>query len=273
MDLEAYFKRIGYAGPARADLETLTGVHRAHALSIAYENLDVQLGRRLNRSAQDAFDKIVGRRRGGWCYEMNGLLSAALEELGFRIKRLAGAVMRDQRGDDVIGNHLVIIVDLPEGDFLADVGFGDGPMEPVPLMAGPFRNGPLNCNLMQGADGWWRYTNDPRTGGLSFDFNLEVFGEDALERMCGFLQTSPMSPFVQNAVVQRWFEAAHYSLRGRVLRVLDADGERKSVIDSADAYVETLLRLFGLSVPQARSLWPAIVARHEDLFAGKNPLG
>ena len=70
--------RIGFSGVARPDLATLRAIHRGHALGISYENLDVQLGRPLSTSPAEAFDKIVRRRRGGWCYEMNGLMGAAL---------------------------------------------------------------------------------------------------------------------------------------------------------------------------------------------------
>ena len=83
MDLDAYLARIGYAGTPRVDLETLGAIHRAHLLAIPYENLDVQLGRPGDVSLRHAFDKLVTARRGGWCYEMNGLLGWALNEIGF----------------------------------------------------------------------------------------------------------------------------------------------------------------------------------------------
>src|SRR5687767_1260505 len=99
MDIQAYFDRVGFTGVARPDLATLKVLHRAHALAISYENLDVQLGRPVTTDPAAAFEKIVRRGRGGWCYEMNGLLGAALDEIGFEVTRLAGAVMRSVRGD------------------------------------------------------------------------------------------------------------------------------------------------------------------------------
>ena len=94
MDLQLYLDRIGFAGASRPDLATLRAIHRGHSLSISYENLDVQLGRPLTTSPAEAFEKIVRRGRGGWCYEMNGLLAAVLEEIGFKVTRLAGGVGR-----------------------------------------------------------------------------------------------------------------------------------------------------------------------------------
>lgn len=273
MTLQRYLDRIGLHEPVKPDLDTLRRVHRAHALTLTYENLDVQLGAPVTRDAAASFDKIVRRGRGGWCYEMNGLLAFALEEIGFDVTRLAGAVMREELGDFMIGNHLVLHVRLDGDDWIGDVGFGDGLIEPVPLKEGPIFGSPLACHLERIAGGWWRYHNDPRAGGPSFDFHPAVTDETLLEDRCRFLQTDPMSPFVQNAVVQRWRNDEHWSLRGRVLRVLSPGGERKSLIASADDYVRTLRIDFGVDLPEAASLWPAIEKRHEELFAGKDPLG
>src|SRR5690349_13822179 len=99
MQLSAYLDRIGYGGPVRADLATLKALHRAHLLTIPYENLDVQLGRRVTTDPADAYDKIVRRGRGGWCYEMNGLFAWALGEIGFSVIRMAGAANRELLGD------------------------------------------------------------------------------------------------------------------------------------------------------------------------------
>ncbi len=231
MNLQRYLDRINYRGPVRTDLQTFRGVHRAHAEALTYENLDVQFGVPVTRDAAASFDKIVRRGRGGWCYEMNGLLAWALEEIGFDVKRLAGAVMRDQMGEFMIGNHLVLLVRIEETDWIGDVGFGDGLIDPAPLAEGPLGGNPFRCRLEQLGDGWWRYHNDPRAGGPSFDFNLDVSDETLLEEKCRFLQTDPISPFVQNAVVQRWKDGAHLSLRGRVMRRLTPDDEEKSLVE------------------------------------------
>jgi N-hydroxyarylamine O-acetyltransferase len=121
--LDAYFARIGFRGETRVDRETLFAIHRAHLLAIPYENLDVVLRKPVTRDPAAAFDKIVHRRRGGWCYEMNGLLAWALGQVGFRVTHMAGAVHRAAYGDATIGNHLVLRIDLDE-PYLCDAGFG-----------------------------------------------------------------------------------------------------------------------------------------------------
>ncbi|MCB2113206.1 MAG: arylamine N-acetyltransferase [Parvularculaceae bacterium] len=266
MNLNAYLARIGVRGPVKPDIDGLRRVHRAHALSLTYENLDVQLGAPSDRSAANAFDKIVNRRRGGWCYEMNGLLGWALDEIGFRVTRLAGAVMREKSGDDVIGNHLVLLVEIDDARFICDVGFGSGPIDPFAMREGPISIGAFNYRLSDLGSGWWRFTEDERMGAMSYDFNRAVDDEAMLERQCRFLQTDPSSPFMQNAVLQRWAEDTHYSMRGRVLRILSPRGENKSLIETADEYARAVRDVFGVECPDAQKLWPAIMRRHLEIF-------
>src|SRR4051812_23247177 len=130
MNLQAYLARIGYQGDLSPTAETLRGIQRAHLLAIPYENLDVHLGRPLTLEPAVAYDKIVGQGRGGWCYEMNGLLGWALEEIGFSVTRLAGANRRGPGGSRVPGPHLVLRVDLDGETWIVDAGYGDGPIEP-----------------------------------------------------------------------------------------------------------------------------------------------
>lgn len=264
--LAAYLHRIGLDAAPAADLPTLRTVHRAHVEAIPYENLDVQLGRPVTRDVAAAFDKIVTLRRGGWCYEMNGLLAWALEEIGFRVRRLAGAVGRAAGGDATVGNHLVLLIDLDGEIWLADAGFGDGLIEPTLLREGAFEVGPLTCRLNRIEGGWWRYSNDPSGAAPSFDFHADVSDDTLLDAACVRLQTDPESPFVQTAVVQRWRDGEHASLRGRVLTTVSASGAAKATIADAATYVAVLRDRLALDLPEAATLWPKISARHEAVF-------
>lgn len=266
MDLSRYLARIGYEGTARADLDTLREVHRRHLLAIPYENLDVQLGRPVGVGVEAAYDKIVRRGRGGWCYEMNGLLGWALGELGFSVTRMAGGVARALGGDFMVGNHLVLRVDL-DGPWIADAGFGDGPLEPYPLAEGAFRQRWFDFRLEALEDGWWRLHNHPHGSAPSFDVRNLAADEALLAEKCQFLQTAPQSPFVQNAIVQRHTPQGLLMLRGRVLRAAGADGLQTRLIETARDYVALLKNDFALDLPEAADLWPAIQARHDALFA------
>ncbi len=88
MDLQQYFSRIHYDGTPKVDFPTLAQIHHQHLLHIPYENLDVQLERPLDLDTTRIFEKLVTNHRGGWCYEMNGLLEWALKEIGFTVTRI-----------------------------------------------------------------------------------------------------------------------------------------------------------------------------------------
>ena len=270
MDVNAYLARIDYSGPIRQNLVTLTALHRAHLRAIPYENLDVQLGFAVRMEPAAIFEKIVTNRRGGWCYEMNGLFGWALAEIGFDVTRSAGAVMREARGNEVAGNHLVLKVELDEGVFLADVGFGDGPLDPIRVVEGPFTSNGFDFALSRQPEGWWRLHNHPGGGAPSFDFDMSAADEALLARKCAWLQSSPESAFVQNAVVQRHFPQGIRVMRGRVFRELTAEGKKDQLVNSASEYVEILADVFGLRLPEAASLWPKICTRHEALLAGQS---
>ncbi|GAB3999308.1 hypothetical protein GCM10029992_27700 [Glycomyces albus] len=136
VQLDAYLERIGLRTPRRPSLRTLTALHRAHIEAIPYESLDIHLGMPIRLERDALFDKLVTRRRGGFCYEQNGVLAHALEALGFEVVRLRGAVDRSARGDGEWFNHMPLLVRLRQGDFLADAGLGVGFNEPLPLDEG-----------------------------------------------------------------------------------------------------------------------------------------
>ena len=161
MDLSAYLTRIGYEGDLTPTRQTLAAVQRAHLLAIPYENLDVQLGRPRTTAVSEAYAKMVGGRRGGWCYDMNGLLGWALKEMGFSVRRLATGVYRSGAGDEAVGNHLVLRVDFEDGLLLADAGLAGGPFTPYPVVEGEFSAHGFSFRLEAIEDGWWRLHNHP----------------------------------------------------------------------------------------------------------------
>lgn len=270
MDVQAYLDRIGYAGIPRVDLATLRDLHRRHLQAIPYENFDVQLRRPGSLDPQRAYDKIVGGGRGGWCYEMNGLLAAMLREIGFTVTEMAGAVLRSERGESSHGNHLVLRVDLDQ-PYIADVGFGDGTLEPVPLSAGNYHCAGFDFRIEQLEDGWLRFHNHPQGGAAYFDFQDAPAQRAQLEATSHWLRTSPESIFTQTALAFRHHPGGVRVLLGRTLNQVTPDHKTSKIIETADELVAILREEFSLDLPEAASLWPAICAKHEELFATDAP--
>lgn len=135
LDLSAYLDRISYHGPAAPAAAALAALHRAHVAAIPFENLDVILGRGVSVELPDIQAKLIHARRGGYCYEHGLLFAAVLQRLGYPVARLLARV-----GEDLVRprprTHLAVAVTVGDTRWLADVGFGSGLQEPIPLRPG-----------------------------------------------------------------------------------------------------------------------------------------
>jgi N-hydroxyarylamine O-acetyltransferase len=132
-DLDAYLTRIGHVGSVDVSEETLKALHLGHVFHIPFENLDVHLGREIRLDAASLMAKLVRARRGGYCYEMNGLFALVLTVIGFDLDHLMARVLKDARGTPPLSHH-VLLVRTGGCRWLADVGFGgDGLLLPLRL--------------------------------------------------------------------------------------------------------------------------------------------
>jgi N-hydroxyarylamine O-acetyltransferase len=259
-DIDRYLARVGYTGSLDISIETLTALHRAHLLAIPYENLDIHLGRRLTLDPDHIFRKLVDEQRGGWCYEMNGLFGRVIQSIGFPVRYVAGAVGRATRGDSVEGNHLVLIVTL-EKPWIADVGFGDGFIDPLPLAPDMYRQGFLDYAVEQHEERWIVHVHE-FAGADSFDFTLQPRAMSYFTRQCHELQTSPDSGFVRTTVCQRFVPDGIVTLRGAVFRRVSSGGAVDRTIEDADDYLSVLDEHFGLRVAGTEALFPRVWERH-----------
>ena len=268
MDLQRYLERIDYVDRVEPTLDVLFELVRAHIFSIPFENLDVQLGRSLTTEPVNAYHKIVEKRRGGWCYEQNGLFGWALGAIGFEVTRAAAAVMRADRGDISTANHLCLMVRVPGNDtvYLVDVGFGGSLTAPLELRENAAEHVPFRVGLRRLNDGHWQFWENFGKGEFSYDFLPQPGNEKAMADKCEFLQTNPASNFVLNLVAQLRTPDQHKALRGRVLTITHVKGQTARILNSASELVATLAAEFGLDMPEVAELWPRIVARHDELF-------
>lgn len=259
-DIDRYLARVRHTGSLDISIETLTALHRAHLLAIPYENLDIHLGRPLTLDPDHIFHKLVDEQRGGWCYEMNGLFGRVIQSIGFDVHCVAGAVGRATRGDSVEGNHLVLIVTLDQ-PWIADVGFGDAFIDPLPLQPATYRQGFLDYGVEQEGERWIVRVHE-FAGAGSFDFSLEPRAMSYFARQCHELQTSPDSGFVRTTVCQRFVPDGIITLRGAVFRRISSDGAADHTIDSVDEYLSVLDERFDLRIPGVEALYPRIWERH-----------
>ncbi|MFZ7120157.1 MAG: arylamine N-acetyltransferase family protein [Eubacteriaceae bacterium] len=140
-NIEAYFERIKYNGKSDVSYETLKALHIAHTLNVPFENLDVYLGKPILLDRDSLYKKIVENKRGGYCFEMNGLFSFILKELGFKVTDLLARGIMDEGKTFTAKVHQVLMVEVDDKRWLVDVGFGmDGITAPVLLEKGMDQN-------------------------------------------------------------------------------------------------------------------------------------
>jgi N-hydroxyarylamine O-acetyltransferase len=261
MKLAAYLNRIHYTGSHQPTLATLRALHRAHLLAIPYENLDIHLGYTLTLDLYHIYHKIVEERRGGWCYEMNGLFAWALGELGFDVRLLGSSVGEPaQGGVDGDLDHLILQVRLDQ-PWLADVGFGNAFIEPLPLAAGAYQQGWMSFHLEQ-ADDKWFFHNQPH-GGAGYGFTLLSRPFTGFAPRCHELQTSPASGFVRTTVCHRFTAEGIVTLRGAIFKEVTAAGVSEEEIRTYERYCSVLSTVFGLEATLADALWSGVQERHQ----------
>lgn len=254
MDVKAYLERIGYGGPVAPDAETLRALHAAHMRSVPFENLSIHAGEPIVLEDAALFEKIVVRRRGGFCYEDNGLFAALLRALGFDVSMLAAGVAKAQGVYGPPFDHMALLVKL-EQRWLADVGFGDSFVEPLLLdERGGQRQGRQAYRVEPFGDGErFRMSRRDAEGGgewepqYRFDLRPHVYADYA-ER-CHFHQTSPESHFRKARVCSLATEGGRVTLSGTRLIETGADGERRErELSDEDEFRAILRERFGVSL-------------------------
>ncbi|HEX6390815.1 MAG TPA: arylamine N-acetyltransferase [Solirubrobacteraceae bacterium] len=252
-DLDALLRRIGsHAGASLADL------HRAYVTAIPFDDLTIQLGEQapLDRDAI-ARRLIEGGGRGGYCFEVNDVLGWLLEQLGHDVRRYRAVV--GPRGVEAPVNHLALIVD---GEWLAEAGYGEGPLEPLAL-----RSGRQDGWLLEpdGDDGWWVGDERPWTSGDGFTILPGEVGMDAFDEPHARLSTSEDSSFVQTLVVQQPQGDRVATLRARTFSVRGPAVDERRVLADVQDLDATLRGAFGIELDAARAarLWDAACAQHE----------
>jgi len=252
MNAAEYLERLAAPRPAAADEAALRSLHRAHLHAVPFENLDIHLGRRIRLEPEALFQKLVRERRGGFCYELNGLFGWLLEALGFSVTRLSARVYSSAGALGPEYDHLALRVDLPGGrPFLCDVGFGEGFLEPLPLRAGEHAQGDRAYRLgLEGEDWLYEYR---RAGSERWErqyrFTLQPRRTEEFLEMCGWHQTSPESPFTRRRLCTLATAGGRVTLsEGKLIETTGAD-RKTTPVDGPEAEAAALRERFGVRLP------------------------
>ncbi len=252
IDLDAYCRRIGYSGERVPTLETLRAVHELHPRNIAFENLDPLLGRPVRLDAASLQGKMLHGGRGGYCFEHNLLFGHALKAMGFKVRELIGRP-RWRMPDSVITPriHMLLLIDLEQTQYVADVGFGGNTLTgPLLLHSREEQLTPHELARIVEAAGQWSIQAKIRGGWATiyiFDLSEQLLVD--LETSNWWASTHPVSPFVNELRLARTEVGGRYTLRNNELarHRLNSETERsvlRTVPELRDALTDIfLLRL------------------------------
>jgi N-hydroxyarylamine O-acetyltransferase len=252
LDLDAYFRRIGYAGSREPTLETLRALHAHHPLAIPFENLDTLRRRPVRLDVESLQGKLVTARRGGYCFEQNLLFANVLAALGFQVASLAARVLWDRPAEPRARTHMLLFVELGEGAYLCDVGFGGFTMTaPLRLEPGVEQGSPHEIFrvLRDGREflSQVRVRGDWRT---LYRFDLQPQLQADIEVLNFWVSEHPDSPFLTRLMAARRNDDRSFSLRNNELSVYYAGGrsdrrELRTVAELRGLLTDT----FGIEVP------------------------
>ena len=282
LDTTAYLRRLGVPEPGPPSAAALRALHAAHVERIAYDAVDVQLGRPEPFDARAAAARVAAGGRAGYCYHQNGAFSELLRALGYDVTWHCAGIQTGERvpPGPALANHLTLTVaglparECPAGTWLVDAGMGDGLHEPVPLVAGRYAQGPL-AFVLRASDvvpGGWRFDHDPVGSFAGMDFGPAAATPADFAARHAILSASPESPFVRTFAVLRREAGRIDDLVGCVLRRIGAGGRSRRTLETADEWYGTLAGVFGLRLAdvgadERAALWGRVRAAHEAWLA------
>ena len=249
MNIDAYLERINYNGPLDVNAETLRALQVAHLMRVPFENLSIHAGEPIVLNEHALYTKIVDQRRGGFCYECNGLFAGLLRALGFDVAMLAAGVARTDGSFGPVFDHMALLVTLDER-WLVDAGFGDSFLEPLLLdTRADQQQGTRSFRLIEEDDHLILMRLDDEWQ-PQYRFTLQPYTFPDYEDMCRFHQTSPDSHFTKGLICSRATEDGRITLSD--MRFITTSGPQRlrdeQTLSTREEYDRVLHDQFGVVI-------------------------
>ncbi len=252
MNSDVYLRRIGLEyQKIVTDIESLKLLQKSHLLSVPFENLDIHWDRQIILDTDRFFEKIVLERRGGFCYEQNGLFNELLISLGFQTRLISARVFHDDGTTGPEYDHAAIIVTIGENEFLADVGFGDFTAEPLRFVLDQEQHDPNGIFVIHRFDD--EYLKIAKRDGDGWKEEY-LFTETARElseftEMCDFQQYSPESHFTKGKLCSIMTKTGRKTLTDKIFIETSKSSRSETNVESIAEFDHVLRNEFGISRP------------------------
>lgn len=254
METTTYLQRIGFSGALKPDVQTIHELQLAHLLTVPFENLDIGFKRPIRLDQHSLWDKIVVRRRGGFCYELNGMFAWLLEQIGFDVTYLNARVYNEEKDSFGIDfDHLTLLVRVPgePGRWLVDVGFGDSFTRPLEMDNAEWQEQGLRAYRLEPFQDGYQLLQRGFDGKIDRQYYFDLMAHQfpaEYEAACVYHQTSPQSTFTHRRIISRLTANGRVSLDDKRL-IITTNGQREEhPFESEDEYRSLLLKHFDVTL-------------------------
>jgi N-hydroxyarylamine O-acetyltransferase len=247
MNIAQYLNRINYTGGLSPSLNVLKELHKSHLIHVPFENLDIHYGNEIHLDIDKIYQKIVVEKRGGFCYELNGLFHSLLCELGFDTKIISANVYNDKEqkfGKDF--DHLAIIVTIAHQDYLVDVGFGEFIFHPLKLELDRIQVDEIGKFIFQKQENYDFVVSkvEGEVKSIQYVFRTEEKALIEFSEMCKYHQTSSLSHFTHKKLISKPTENGRVTITGNTLKITKDEVEIKNLQFDEDQFADFLMEWF-----------------------------
>ena len=249
MDIDQYLRRINYAGTLDPTLGVLSQLQLRHLLTVPFENLDIH--NKIEIDLGNLYNKIVTLRRGGFCYELNGLFYELLTEIGFAVKRVSARVYTSTKDYSPEYDHMAIIASIENTDYLIDVGFGEFAFSPIPIALNKETPDPRGIFRIQAFDEDHKVIEKKNAEGAFIPEYM--FSEKARQMAefydrCSYHQTSSQSHFTQNRICSLPTNDGRITLTGNTLKITERGKVEERLLNNEQEIRHELWNYFGIKL-------------------------
>lgn len=242
-----YLARIGLKEHLPATVATLQQIQSHHIMTVPFENLDIMAGIPLSFDIDHLYNKVVERRRGGICYEVNLLLAHMLENLGYTVKRLSA--LSPKYGDDF--DHILLVVHAEDCEWLVDVGFADNYFIPLKLECDTWQSDTRDqFKITRAHDSYSLIKLMEGTEVVKYIFTLQERQPADYKKRCDWFCTAPESQFTQGKIVALDRPHGRVSLTQNRLLITEAGKKERTEIPDEAAFAHHLQESFNIKLPQ-----------------------
>ncbi|MEO8413309.1 MAG: arylamine N-acetyltransferase [Ginsengibacter sp.] len=249
MDIKQYLKRINYFDPIDLTIEVLSKLQISHLLNVPFENLDIHNSTKIDLT--NLFNKIVTRKRGGFCYELNGLFYELLKEIGFTIKMISARVYDGKKNYSAEFDHMALLTKIEDDNYLVDVGFGDFAFYPIKIELNKDTRDPGGIFRIETFDETYKVVKRKKANG---EFIPEyIFSEKERELAefydrCNYHQTSNESHFTQKKICSLPTKSGRITLTGNTIKITENGKVKEQQLNSEQQIQQKLWNYFGIKL-------------------------